>query len=79
MPPWCQYRWQEINEAGHSCHWWLDIDQRKISAMLLLLILTVTLVIAALGGWLPDTRDPRYGLRLGHPRSGPPAGPPEPR
>jgi hypothetical protein len=54
--------WQEINEGRHFCHWWRDVDQRKLTAMLLLLILVLTLVIVGIGGWAADSRDPDYSL-----------------
>jgi hypothetical protein len=44
--------WQKINEAWHSCHWWPDLDGRRISAMTAIVILIALLAIVALSASL---------------------------
>jgi hypothetical protein len=43
--------WQEINGAWHSCHWWLDLDGRRLSAMEAIVILLAVLAIVGLSSY----------------------------
>ena len=41
--------WQKINDRCHSCHWWQESNERRLSAMNeLILILLATVATAAL-------------------------------
>jgi hypothetical protein len=37
--------WQDLDALGRFCHWWQDLDERRINAMGILIL---TLVIASL-------------------------------
>jgi hypothetical protein len=56
--PACTRAWQEINDTRHYCHWWLEIAERRISAMnaLLLILIAIAATVALVRGtiWLLD-------------------------
>ena len=37
--------WQKLNEACRSCHSWLILDRRRITAMTTFIIITVALAV----------------------------------
>jgi hypothetical protein len=43
--------WQKINGAWRSCHWWPDLDERRLSAMEAIVILLAVLAIVALSSY----------------------------
>jgi hypothetical protein len=57
--------WQDFNEHCHLSQLWQDHDERKITAMMLiLLMLFVLMALAGIYGFGTDSRDPEYSLRL---------------
>jgi hypothetical protein len=56
--------WQKFDEHCHSSQLWQDYDARKISAMmiLILLVLFIGLALAGIYGLGTDSRDPEYSL-----------------
>ena len=57
--------WQKINESRHSCHSWQQVEERIVSAMVILLLVLVLFLsagVASLLGRTPDTRDHRVAL-----------------
>ena len=56
--------WQEFNDQCHLSHLWQDHDARKISAMMIviLLVLFIGLALAVIYGLGTDSRDPEYSL-----------------
>ena len=57
--------WQDFNEHCHLSQLWQDHDERRITAMMLiLLMLFVLMALAGIYGLGTDSRDPEYSLRL---------------
>jgi hypothetical protein len=42
------HRWQEINQYWHSCHWWQQWIERRLSAMTTFAFILIATAIAAL-------------------------------
>ena len=40
--------WQENNDYWHSCHWWQECHDSRITAMMILLLVLVTATTIAL-------------------------------
>ena len=55
--------WQDFNESGLSCHWWHDLDERKLTAMMVLVLMLI-FILAMWGGLKigADRRDPNVSL-----------------
>jgi hypothetical protein len=59
--------WQDFNEHCHLSQLWQDHNERRITAMMvILLVLFVLVALAGIYGFGTDSRDPEYSLRL-HP------------
>lgn len=41
--------WQEIEDMRHTCHWWQERDQRRITAMTEILTAALALVALLVG------------------------------
>lgn len=57
-------RWQEINEGRHFRHSWQEVEQRIVTAMMLLLLVIAFLSagVAGVYGLGADTRDTTFSL-----------------
>ena len=57
--------WQDFNEHCHLSQLWQDHDERRIAAMMvILLMLFILMALAGIYGFGTDSRDPEYSLRL---------------
>lgn len=57
--------WQDFNVHCHLSQLWQDHGERRITAMMvILLVLFVLMALAGIYGLGTDSRDPEYSLRL---------------
>jgi len=67
--------WQKINETRHFCHSWQDLNQRRLTAMaiiLFLIVLTLVGYAGITGIGAADSRDPEWSLFPLNDRPAPP-------
>lgn len=66
-------KWQEVEVQWHHCHWWRDVEERRLPAMTIFLLVLVLVAISAL--LVREVLGDEYGRRP-VPRSFPPEPPP---
>lgn len=46
MGPWCHTRWREVYETWHSCHWWRDSCDSRLTAMTTIIVFALLVLLA---------------------------------